>query len=420
MLKWYKLDNAAKVFPAVSKPDRTNIFRMTFELHEDIEPTIMQQALEIVIKRFPTLNVKIKKGFFWYYFETNNLIPKLQEESPYLCRIFQGPRDNNGFLFRVVYFKKRISIEMFHSLTDGTGTMEFLKSLVLVYLNLKGANLTSENILTGEVEISNEELQDSFLAHYNTKLKQYSKEPHALQYKAEKYQDNWIGSVTGIMNLEDLRKLTKSYDATITEFIGALIIYSAAKNRHLFEDKDKPFTLFIPVNLRKIFPSKTLRNFSLYIRTSAQLGDDSFLDILENVKRDAKEEITKEKLQARFTQTVKFEKNLALRIAPRLIKEIALRIGFKMMADRVNTSSYSNLGIIEVPLAMKKYINKAIFSIGASRQTPLNISSLSFADNFIITFDTYIKDRSLQREFFRFLTSKGIKVTIENNELEVY
>lgn len=418
--RWYKLDNAAKIFPSVSNRGRTNVFRLSFEMKEEVDPLILQHALEQTIKRFPMLNVRLRKGMFWYYFEDNDQTPKVEEENPYICRMFEGLRDNNGFKFRLSYFDKRISLETFHSLTDGTGALEFLKSIVYTYLELQDITISASNILTEEVEMINEESLDYFNLHYNAKLKNTRKEVKALQFKSPQYEDDWLGVIIGTADVKQIKDLSKKYDCTITELLGANIIYSAFKSIHLFESKDKPFALFIPVNLRRFFPSKTLRNFSLYVRTMIKFTQDlTFEEVLTTVKQDMKDELQKEKLQTRFTSTVRTERNIVMRLAPRVIKEIALKIGYKLLADSINSFSFSNLGSFDLPKEMKEHIEKVIFTTGASRKTPMNLGVISFNNKIVMTFSSFLIDRSLQKEFFRFLSNEGVDIVIENNELEV-
>jgi NRPS condensation-like uncharacterized protein len=418
--RWYKLDNAAKIFPSVSNRGRTNVFRLSFEMKEEVDPLLLQHALEQTIKRFPMLNVRLRKGMFWYYFEDNDQTPKVEEENPYICRMFEGLRDNNGFKFRLSYFDKRISLETFHSLTDGTGALEFLKSIVYTYLELQDITISASNILTEEVEMINEESLDYFNLHYNAKLKNTRKEVKALQFKSPQYEDDWLGVIIGTADVKQIKDLSKKYDCTITELLGANIIYSAFKSIHLFESKDKPFALFIPVNLRRFFPSKTLRNFSLYVRIMVKFTQDlTFEEVLTTVKQDMKDELQKEKLQTRFTSTVRTERNIVMRLAPRVIKEIALKIGYKLLADSINSFSFSNLGSFDLPKEMKEHIEKVIFTTGASRKTPMNLGVISFNNKIVMTFSSFLIDRSLQKEFFRFLSNEGVDIVIENNELEV-
>ncbi len=65
--KWYKLDNAAKIYPAISSPSKSSVFRVAVLLKSDVDPAILQEALSVTLPRFPTLAVKMKKGLFWYF-----------------------------------------------------------------------------------------------------------------------------------------------------------------------------------------------------------------------------------------------------------------------------------------------------------------------------------------------------------------
>ena len=67
--KWYKLDNAAKIYPASMSKKWTALFRVSATLNEKIDPVFLQDALERTAERFPGLSLKLKRGFFWYYLE---------------------------------------------------------------------------------------------------------------------------------------------------------------------------------------------------------------------------------------------------------------------------------------------------------------------------------------------------------------
>ncbi|HEY8444923.1 MAG TPA: hypothetical protein VIK94_02200 [Bacilli bacterium] len=419
--KWYKLDNAAKIFPPVSSKRRTNIFRLSFEMDTEVDPLILQKALEIVIERFPMYKVRMKKGVFWYYLEPNKAYVPLHRESPYICRMIENYDDNNGYLFRLSYFYKRISLETFHSLTDGYGALEFLKSIVYSYLELQDIKIADNlNVLTKDVEVNQAEKQDSFNYHYDPHLKKPEKEKRAQQFKSPMYNDNWVGLIIGTVDVNEIKGLAKKYDATITEYLAAVLFYSAYKTQHLLEKKNKPFTIFIPVNLRRFFDSKTLRNFSLYVRTSLELkGNLQFEDMIKIVKSDMEKGLDKEKLHAMFVNNVRKEKNIFVRIVPMFIKELILRLGYYLLGDSVNTLSFSNLGLVNLPEEMLKHIDKIIFANGASFSSPLNLGVITVNNKMTIAFSSKLIDRSLQKEYFRFLSEAGVHVTIEHNELEV-
>ena len=127
--KWYKLDNAAKIFPPTSNRKDPKVFRFACELYEDIEEEILQKALDKTLEEYPLFLSSLKKGLFWYYLESSNVYPKVKKEENIVC-----DRIDNDLLFRVSYYRKRINLEVYHALTDGTGTLYFLRSLVTNYL----------------------------------------------------------------------------------------------------------------------------------------------------------------------------------------------------------------------------------------------------------------------------------------------
>lgn len=419
--KWYKLDNAGKVFPSVSTQSRSNVFRLSVELKKNIDPLLLQKALELTIKRFPTLNVCLRRGMFWYYLEANDNYPRITEEGPYMLKHFENYRGGNGFMFRVLYYEKRISVEMFHTLTDATGALEFLKSIVYTYLTLKDIKLPENvDILTEKIEVISEEEQDSFAENFSSHLKGPRKEIKALKYKTPLYKENWLGFIVGYLPLDQLKKVAKKYNATINEYISALLVTSAMRCRHIFEDKNRPFSLMVPVNLRKFFPSKSLRNFSLFVNMSIDLDKElSFAEIIEKVKSDMSTELQKDKLRIHLANNVRAEKNFFLRIAPRFIKEIALKIAYLILGDRVHSISLSNLGIIQLPKEMQEYIDDFAFTPGGGFSSPLNLGVVSYNNTIAISFSTALRSRVFEKEFFTLLTAEGLRVVIDNNDLEV-
>ena len=131
---WIKLDNAALVYPSASNGRWNNVIRVSAYLKEEVNPTILQQALNKVIERFPHLDVTLRRGMFWHYFQNMQTYPKIEQEVEYPCRRME--LNEKKHLFRVLYFKNKISFETFHSLTDGAGEICFLNSLLSCYLVL--------------------------------------------------------------------------------------------------------------------------------------------------------------------------------------------------------------------------------------------------------------------------------------------
>lgn len=419
MKNWLKLDNAAKIFPSVTNAKRHNLFRLSFELTEEIDPVVLQEALDVTIKRFAYFNVKLKRGIFWYYLEENKVKPLVYEEKPFVLEPF-SQLDNRGFLFRVLYYNKRISLEVFHVLTDGFGGSQFLKTLVYNYLLLKGKKIDSEGIILSDLETLTVEKNDSFLENYYTEVNKNRKEVKACHIKGEIYDDDWLSVMTAKVKEEDMKRLCNKYDCSVTQLLTTIIMKTALSNKRMFDNLKRPFQVFIPADLRRHFPSKSLRNFSICIRSKISLKQDlSFEEILKIVKSEVQEELKKENLLTIIASNVKWEKMLLLRITPLFLKEIALKIGYENSGSAPNSFCLSNLGKIDIPSEMKQYVEKITFANGSSSQAPINMGVTKYDNKYFLTFSSTLVDRAIQRDFFRFLSSEGVDITLETNELEV-
>lgn len=414
---WYKLDNAAKIYPAISGPGSGSVFRVAVQLKRDVNPEILQEALAITIPRFPTLAVKMKRGLFWYFFDSNHEIPTVTLEKAPPCRAVEAD-ENNGFLFRVSYYKKRISLEVFHALTDGTGAMVFLKTLTAQYLTLKGHGLFSdEGILDCEAYPSISETEDSFGKYYDSKIKSKWKEEKAYRVRGTKVSPENLGIVHGILSTESFRKLAKENNTTVTGYIAALIIYSIYRTQLNSKIYTLPVKISIPVNLRNYFPSRTVRNFSSYVNVGIEFSEEdrSFESILEQVTQTMKDELKHANLIEKISANVNAERNIFMRIAPLALKNVVLRTAYNAFGEKLFTCSLSNLGSISVPEPMKEYIERFEFLLGPPVTNLLSSTVCSFGDTMIVSFTKVMHENDIERFFFRFLADKGIDVTIETN-----
>ena len=119
-LRWMSLDNAAKIYPAARNANWTNVFRLSATLRENVDRATLQSALDVTVRRFPSIAVRIRRGAFWYYLEEIAHAPEVAEEKPY--PLVRMPFDDiRTCAFRVIAYKKRIAVEFFHALTDGNG-----------------------------------------------------------------------------------------------------------------------------------------------------------------------------------------------------------------------------------------------------------------------------------------------------------
>ena len=159
-----ELDNAAKVFPAQNTKQWSNVIRYSINLTVEIDPQILEKALKDILPRFPSMCVKIRRGVFWYYFEHNDKLPVIQEDDFKNHCLPIRYSESNDFLFKIFYFKNRLTIEAFHALTDGFGCEVFINTLAAQYLTLLGHKISSNGSVFDITEKPKDsELEDSFL-----------------------------------------------------------------------------------------------------------------------------------------------------------------------------------------------------------------------------------------------------------------
>lgn len=419
---WYKLDNAAKLYPAIISKIDSGVFRISANLKDVVTPDILSQAVNDLKNRFPSIYVKLKPGFFWYYFENNEKMPIIKEETPYINELIDLSKNNN-YRFTVFYYNKRISLECFHSLCDGKGAIEFLKAIVYRYLELLGKKISDEGkVLTVNQIAKKEEIEDSFDKNYTkevTKYRRVNKAYHIRDIHFLHYYDT--GIINGKIKVEELLALARKNKATITEYLSALLtysIYQAYKTDKIL--KKKPINISIPVNLRNFFSSKTLRNFSLFFYTSVSFSEKSlkFNDILKIIKKEFNKEIDKDKLQSNLNSNVAVEKNFFMKVVPLFLKNIALRMASDILGNSLNTMTLSNLGNIDIPESMKLYIKDFDFTLAGGYLQPNHLAVISCNGIITLSFSRTICDTCIEKIFFKFLSKKGINIEIESNMQE--
>ena len=160
-LSWFPLDDAAKIYPVSMEHGVMSVFRLAVNLKEDVVPELLQMALTFTIKRFPSFATTLKKGVFWHYLDSTKRCFNVYEENDIPCQCLKVSQSGSQS-FRVLYYHTRISVEFFHVLTDASGGLEFLKSLVSEYIRLKGivindnGNILNVNDIPDAEEYKNE------------------------------------------------------------------------------------------------------------------------------------------------------------------------------------------------------------------------------------------------------------------------
>jgi NRPS condensation-like uncharacterized protein len=414
--EWSRLDNAAKIFPANSKKSDTKVFRFACELFDTVDKQVLQQALNNTIEAFPLYRSVIKSGLFWYYFEKSRFEPVVTEENLPPCSTLYD-KNNKTLLFRVMYYRKRISFEVYHALADGAGALQFFKTLIFHYITIKYKYALKDKSPVLDIEASKtQKMDDSFQKYYrDTGILQKRKSIKAFKIKGPKIPEYRMSIIEGVIPVDKILPKVKEYNTSLTVFLAAILMCSINEEIPL-RLKKRPVVLSIPVNLRNYFHSQTARNFFGVINVDYDFskGSAELREVIEALKIKFKENLTPEVMEKRINKLASLEHNLILRMIPLSIKDLVLKIA-NSIVDRSYTSTLSNVGVINMPSDIKPFIYSFDIFVSTNK---LQACVCSFENQLRISFTSAFVSREIQRRFFKTLTDMGIPVVIESNVVD--
>lgn len=412
-INFLPLDNAAKIYPAAMTKKWNAVFAISVYLKEEVKKDALRKAVFDLEKRFPSFYVCLKKGLFWdYFYKAESL--DIITDSKDICRPI-NTKDKKRPLFRIITNSCEIRCEFFHAVTDGSGAMEFVKALMLRYLQLCGCEVNdakSFGIKEYKEPPKRSEFEDDFLKIYNGSKGAARKGKKAYQIKMNKENEKFYRDEVCIP-LSNLKKLTQKYDCTVTQFITAA--YAMALINMYNDDcssSKKPLIISIPVNLRKYWKSGTLRNFSSFITANIlPEGKMSFEAVLNEIKKEMNKKISKEQLYSDVCRNVADEKMLISRLAPSFLKKPVMKTAFRLFGERKYTSTVTNLGSVKLPQEMEEHINMITVTLGETYINPINCAVVSFADTLCATLSFAGNGFEIVRYFMDILQSKGLNVS---------
>lgn len=416
---WYQLDLSAVVYPTLQRKNFSSVFRLSALMKDHVDKDKLQMALDRTMPRFPTYKVAIRKGFFWRYLETNDRPgPFIQEDIKNPC-MPMGFKTNNRYLLRVYYYDRRISFESHHCLGDGNGGMAFFNTMLAEYLRLMGHDISlGYNVKDINEEPDPEEFEDAYMRYANAQVRPDRPGEKAYQVHGTPEPFYTLNMIVGVMPTDQILKVAKDYKTSVTEYINAVLLYSLMqKQKDDNPKKYKPVTLAMPVNLRRFFPSKSLRNFitMVYPSIDPRLGDYSFEEILTQVHHYMRYYINDKFLRGDITTNAYTKRHPLIRVVPLFIKDRVVRYFYKTVQDISSTAGITNMGVLKVPENMEEHIERFDICMGQPYSSKTNCSIISFGNNMSITFASAIKQSDVEMYFFRKLVQDGIHVKIESN-----
>jgi hypothetical protein len=399
------------------------VFRISVTLKEIVQAETLQDALDKVLNRFPYYRVRLRAGFFWYYLERNEARSFVQAESETPCH---GLPDagSAGHLFRVQAYKRRISVEFFHALTDGTGGLNFLKTLTAAYLERKGSHITDWGELLNPEDCPNpEEFEDAYHRYNSHSAPKPPRLRPAFRLSYPLRSDFRYSYITGECSATRLHSCAKNLDASVTEYIAGVYLFVLQqiyrdlppheKRRH-----NKALRLEIPVDMRRLYPSKSMRNFSLFVTPGIdmRLGLYTLEEIIQIVHNYMGVEVDARRLNRQLARNVNPEGNAFIRSIPLAVKSAILQSRFAHYGPTLFSGVLTNLGRITMPECLASQIESFTFVPSPGTALRIHGGVATYGDMMRITFGSVTDITELERRFFGILVQSGIHVKIYHDK----
>ena len=420
---WARLDNAGKIYPSLVSSRNTTLFRLSVLLDKPVHVAILQDALDRIMPRFPYYQVHLQRGAFWYYFIPSEHRVKVERDSRYPCTKMPI-RQRTRFPFRVRAFRNQIALECSHILTDGTGAALFFQAILAEYLKQRaGWSGSLEGLINRDDPIHPEESEDAFPRYFQKDLPQPARDGAAFKIRNDLTPKGIYQVTTGRVSVSELKQASKKLGLTMTGFLTALLIEVFQDALFGLPEKERkrraaPIRICIPVNLRRFFPSRTMRNFflSLYPGIDPRLGRHSFEEISQQVEHYLAMNLNKRVLGQQITRNIQGEKQPFVRLLPCWIKDRITPLLYRWLGESAYTTVLSNMGAISFPKEMMAHIKRYDFIPNPPESTTLvKVGIVSYGDEMSISFGRISRSSLVEREFFRKLRKLGIAVKIDSN-----
>lgn len=422
---WVALDNASNIFLAARSDVDPKVFRMCAEMDEDVDPGLLQRALDSTYERYPLYHAVLRRGIFWYYLQDSDLRPLVGPDVAYPCAPIYRP-DRRNLLFRVVYHRTRIILEVFHALSDGTGALWFLTDLVADYCRLRHpdeAPETSAQPPSPAQELTADSFAQYFRGHrpgpdrpadrQSAQAPAASRHPlgrHVRRVRGTRTPDNRARLTELTVPAGQVVAMARAERVGVTVLLTALFLESVRRSSPA--GGPPVLTASVPVNLRRFFPSGSARNFFATVRVEHRYAGAGRGDGVGEVARDLdgqfRSKAAPEALNQKVRKLIRFERMPLLRIVPRPLKDVILK-AINWGNNRALTVAVSNLGQVRLPVPAESHVRRVLFCTAAVRP---QFCAVSHADLMTISFTSPFVQTGGVREFARLLTGQGIRVTV--------
>lgn len=404
----YPVDNASLLYLSLIRKNHTNAYRFTMTLTEDICPETLQQAVDRIYRRFPTVIAGFYPDFFHYRQIPAKSPPQVQPDSGILRTM--SAKEIRECAYRVLYSGKTIAIEAFHALTDGYGAIASFTTLTAEYLRLKhGIRIPVENTLMDlDTPPSPDELSDSY-PDYEAGSPMLIPSRFAYQLPAHAPSSDGLFRSQLAIPTERLLDAAHRHGVSMTALVSAVMADSVMEiqKQHLGSHRAKPVRIMVPVDLRRMFPSRTLRNFILYALPTLEAGD-SEMPLEKKIRSFAdqlRSQIEHSRLASIMAYNVRAQQNWLFRHIPLSFKCAFLRLGYRFFGESNSSVTVTNLGNVQLPSEMQPYVTGMEVILTPRVRSPYSCAMISLNGQVWINISRFSHEPELEKIFFQKLHS---------------
>ncbi len=405
--KGVQFDCSARFYPIISSKKSQSLYHIALKLDGGVDRELLRRAVEDVLRQYPTFGTKLKRGYAWYYLVKNDAPVPIVDFDGKILKPLEKKRAGR-YLFRIGVRGDEIHIDFFHGLADGAGSLSFVLAVIKRMRTLEGRTLPEDGVIGADFVPSEEESEDAFLRYYKPiKFKDADfkgmagKAPFRLRgTRIEDYATTQFAA-----DGAEILQAARAAGTSVTAYVAAI---AASCLEKLAAGDKKPIALMIPVNLRASFPSRTQRNFVLFVRIVIEQGKCKRLaDYIAEVKKQLKEGTDRDRLEKQISTTVKGMTMPAMNVLPLCLKKFSSRMGRLFMRSR-QSIIISNLGRVE---ATPEYgIKRLTYNLNVSKNNVQNLAITSFGGETVFSFTSAIKEDDLQRSFKAALEGEGVNL----------
>ena len=402
-MKKYAIDNSSILYLALIRKHHTNIFRFTITLTEEIQPELLQKAVNRVHHRFPTIFSGFRPGFFHYSQIPVERPPQVAPDPGLLINMTR--KEIAHCAYRIYYHGKDIIVEGFHALTDGYGMVASFSTLTAEYLRLRYGIQIPEGypIFNLDVEAKTEETEDSYLKYANAKPI-HMPSRYSYQLPGSNPKCGPVYRETFVYPVQQLLSCARRNGVSITALLSAVMASSIMELQHRHNDgKLRPVRIMVPIDLRKIFPSQTLRNFILYALPTMEVSEHGcdLQKLAIGFRCQIKAHLEKDNLGGIIAYNVKTQNMPLFRILPARVKCGLMRMAYRFFGESNSSLTMTNLGNIAIPNTMTPYVDSIILTMMPRVRSPYNCGMYSYNGNFFINLCRFPKESELEEIFSR-------------------